>query len=56
MRVVSGGKFTIDGRWVVVGKWYGDFESIVFDPDNGPGWELLDLRDCMDFVKEHEND
>lgn len=54
MRIVSGGRFTIDGRWVVVARVYGSFESIVYDPDNGPGWEWLDLMDCLNFVKGEE--
>jgi hypothetical protein len=50
MRVVSGGKWTIDGRWVVISKWYG-VESIVFDPDNGdPFW---DIADCHEFIRTH---
>lgn len=52
MRIVSGGRWTIDGRWVVVAHVWGDFESIVFDPDNGDPW--MDLHECIAFRREHE--
>jgi hypothetical protein len=47
-RIVCGGKWTIDGRWVVVAPWHGR-ERIVFDPGNGDPW--IDLWDCLDYTK-----
>jgi hypothetical protein len=51
MRIVSDRKFTIDARWVVIAKWYGDFDSIIFDPSNGD--IFLDLIDCLLFVRDN---
>jgi hypothetical protein len=51
MKIVSGGKWTNDGRWVVIGPFMGHFNVIVilFDPDNGDPWS--DLFDCEKFVR-----
>lgn len=45
---MSGGKWTIDGRWVVVAP----DDSIAFDPHNG-SHPFLDLRDCREWIKTH---
>lgn len=52
MRIVSGGKWTADGRWVVLGHWLSqDYESIIFDPGNGDPW--LDIQDCIQYTQEN---
>lgn len=48
MRIISSIQFTVDARWIVVDKWLGDFDSIIFDPSNNDDW--TDLQDCIDFV------
>jgi hypothetical protein len=48
MRIVCGEPWTIDGRWVVVGEWFGD-ETIVFDPSTGDPFR--DVRRCLEFVR-----
>lgn len=62
LRIVSGGRWTQDGRWVVVGVMVeGGPEVIVFDPCNGmkdaADWTmaLVDLHDCMHFVQDVED-
>lgn len=57
MRIISGGKWTGDGRWVVVGPWTSAHlnetfpEVIVFDPAfAGNPWQ--GLQECIDWVKE----
>lgn len=61
MRITSGGRYTIDGRWVVVGSMFEDGpEVILFDPHNAdfyptdpdPMIQLLDIRDCQQWIKE----
>lgn len=53
MRITCGGKWTIDGRWVVVGQMFDDGPTVIlFDPSNNDPW--LDLADCWDFVKTFE--
>ena len=61
MRIVCGGRWTQDGRWVVVGPMMeGGPEVIVFDPCNGmkgpDDWTMahVDLMDCFLFVRDVE--
>lgn len=64
LRIVSGGHWTTDGRWVVVGPWVeGGLDCILFDSDPGYRLEpddtlmlLVGLQDCIDFVKEKEQE
>ena len=57
LRIVCGGHWTADGRWVVVGPMMeGSPEVILFDPSNGmAGPEdselaLMDLQDCFAWI------
>lgn len=67
MRIVCGPPWTLDGRWVVLGAWRGvGVECIVHDPNNAEGakvptlegpppmFSLLDIRDCVDFIRREE--
>lgn len=47
--IVSGGKWTADGRWVVIGPMIeGGPDTIVFDPSNG----MNGPDDCIQFTKD----
>jgi hypothetical protein len=64
MRTVSGGKWTADGRWVVVGDLVPGVEVILFDPHNAMrytgavdiGMFIWDIQDCHDFIKANQED
>jgi hypothetical protein len=51
LRIISGGRWTLDGRWVVIGPMYGT-TMIVYDPGNGDPW--TDIQDCLRFVREND--
>lgn len=59
LRIVCGGRWTVDGRWVVVGTMMeGGPEVILFDPANGmegpDDTELawIDLHDCFAWIRD----
>lgn len=61
LRIVCGGRWTQDGRWVVIGSMFQDSpEVILFDPGNGmKGAEdvemaWMDLQDCLAWVRSQE--
>lgn len=49
LRILSGGHWTVDGRWVVVGTMYGR-EVIVFDPRTGDASD--DVLACIRFAQD----
>jgi hypothetical protein len=55
MRIVCGGKWTTDGRWVVVGTWnasWGTLDDVIlYDPNNGN--PFCDIWDCREWIKEN---
>lgn len=56
LRIVCGGKWTRDGRWVVVNQ----YDEIVYDdggaltnplPNGNVGQAFIDLEDCRYFIQ-----
>lgn len=37
--------------WHVIAEWYGAIR-VIFRPANGPGLEILDIRDCIEFAND----
>lgn len=57
MRIVSGGPWTVDGRWVVVGPYVedADHDSVLFDPpiaiDGHAVHPIMRIVMCKEFIR-----